>query len=51
MRRLRALNCSTASRSLPWKPMRFMMVRGLPLAASKLMVRQLGMANTSHSMP
>ena len=27
------------------------LVRGLPLAASKLMVRQLGMANTSHSMP
>ena len=51
MRRLRALSFSSASRSLPWKPIRFMIISGLPLAASRLTDTQLGMANTSHSTP
>ena len=46
-----AFSRSTASRLFPWKPMRFMMLSGLPFAVSRLMTRQFGMAKTSHSIP
>ena len=51
MRRLSALKRSTASKSVPWKPTRFISIRGFPLSASRLTMTQFGIANTWHSTP
>ena len=51
MRRESALSFSTASKSFPWKPTRFITINGLPFAASRLTITQFGMENAWHSMP